>query len=55
MTLLFQGKLSDELKAIRLKELNTADKMGNAAASLRAQLTNGIDGTIDVYQNVDHQ
>jgi hypothetical protein len=37
-----------------LAALNTADGMQKAAAGLRARITKGNRGSIEIYQNVNH-
>ena len=58
LTLFFQGQLSRDLTSLRCskRELNTAEKMEDAAAGLWAQITTtSLDGTIGVHQKVDHR
>jgi hypothetical protein len=56
LTLFFHGQPRDDFKLLGRNEgaLNTADGMQKAAAGLRARVTKGNRGAIEIYQNVNH-
>jgi hypothetical protein len=53
LTLFFHGKLRGNLQDFEPSELNTAGKMGKAAAGFHAQVMKDSHGTIEVYRKVE--